>query len=129
MAGKTSKLKVKSKIWIENDKEAMVFGLGRLRILDAIEKHGSILGASKALNMSYRAAWGKIKATEERLGQPLLKRKVGGGSGGGSKLTPFANALLQKFRYLQSLVEKEADMLFEDLFLTAATDQKERKVL
>ncbi len=116
MPSKSKKLSIKSKVWIDDEKGSMVFGLGRLKILDAIERHGSILGASKSLNMSYRAAWGKIKATEQRLGQPLLARKVGGKSGGGSELTPFAKALVKKFKYLQSLVEKEADIFFADLF-------------
>ncbi len=124
MAAKSTKFFVKSKIWIEDEKGAMVFGLGRLRILAAIEERGSILAASKALNMSYRAAWGKIKTSEERLGQALLKRRVGGGSGGGSELTPFARTLVKKFKYLQSLVEKETDIFFEDLFPDAIIDQK-----
>ena len=82
----------------------------------AIEKYGSILAASKSLNMSYRAAWGKIKTTEQRLGKPLLARQVGGVSGGGSQLTPFGKALVKKFEYLQSLVEKEADLFFREHF-------------
>jgi molybdate transport system regulatory protein len=117
------KLAIKSKIWIEDEKGAMVFGLGRLHILGAIEKYGSILAASKSLNMSYRAAWGKIRATEQRLGKPLLTRQVGGVSGGGSKLTPFAKALVKKFEYLQSLVEKEADLFFEEHFNVELNDQ------
>lgn len=113
---KSKKLAIRSKIWIEDEKGNMVFGLGRLRILWAIEKYGSILAASKSLNMSYRAAWGKIKTTEQRLGKPLLARQVGGVSGGGSQLTPFGKALVKKFEYLQSLVEKEADLFFREHF-------------
>jgi molybdate transport system regulatory protein len=116
MPGKPEKWVIKSKIWIEDEKGAMVFGLGRLRILEAIEKHGSILAAAKSLRMSYRAAWGKIKTTEQRVGKPLLLRRVGGTSGGGSQLTPFGKALVKKFEYLQSLVEKEVDNFFDEHF-------------
>jgi len=123
MPEKSKKLAIKSKIWIEDDKGSMVFGLGRLHILGAIEKHGSILAASKSLNMSYRAAWGKIKATEQRLGKSLLTRQVGGLSGGGSQLTPFAKALVKKFIYLQSLVEREVDLFFEEHFNVELDDQ------
>ena len=126
MPRKSKKLSIKSKIWIEDEKSSMVFGLGRLKILGAIEEHGSILAASKSLNMSYRAAWGKIKATEERLGQPLLTRQVGGATGGGSELTPFAKALVKKFQYQQALVEKEADIFFTDL-VTADLNQNPAK--
>ncbi len=124
MPRRSKKLSIKSKVWIEDEKGSMVFGLGRLKILGAIEEHGSILAAAKSLNMSYRAAWGKIKATEDRLGKPLLTRQVGGSSGGGSELTPFAKALVKKFNYLQTLVEKEADIFFADLF-TVDLDQNQ----
>ncbi len=123
MPENSKKLAIKSKIWIEDGKGSMVFGLGRLHILGAIEKHGSILAASKSLNMSYRAAWGKIKATEQRLGKSLLTRQVGGLSGGGSQLTPFAKALVKKFIYLQSLVEREVDLFFEEHFNVELDDQ------
>jgi molybdate transport system regulatory protein len=109
-------LVVKSKIWIEDGHGKVVFGSGRLRILRAIEEHGSILGAAKELKMSYRAVWGKIKATEERLGHPLLSRQTGGARGGGSQLTPLGKALIERYCELQSLTETTADKLFEDLF-------------
>ena len=110
-------LAVKSKIWIEDEKGDVVFGSGRLRILSAVEKHGSILAAAKELRMSYRAVWGKIKATEERLGQPLLNKRAGGARGGGSELTPLGKALVERFRQLQTLTETAADDLFKDLFI------------
>ena len=111
-----SKLTIKSKIWIEDENGNMVFGSGRLRILSAIEEHGSILAAAKELKMSYRAVWGKIRATEEHLGQRLLSRRVGGVRGGGSELTPLGKALVQRFRRLQLMSEEAADSLFQDLF-------------
>jgi molybdate transport system regulatory protein len=114
--GTPRKLVVKSKIWIEDDKGGLVFGSGRLRILDAIERLGSILAAAKELNMSYRAVWGKLKATEERLGCSLLARQVGGAQGGGSELTPLGKELVVRFRKLQSMAQEDADHLFEDFF-------------
>jgi molybdate transport system regulatory protein len=111
------KLAIKSKIWIEDENGEVVFGSGRLRILNAVAEHGSILGAAKELNMSYRAVWGKIKATEERLGQPLVARREGGARGGGSELTPLGKALVERFRQLQTLTETSADSLFQDIFV------------
>ena len=110
------KLSIKSRVWIEDEEGKIVFGAGRLRILELVERHGSILAAAKELKMSYRAVWGKIKATEDRLGQPLVRRKPDGTTRGGSELTPFAGTIMRGFRQLQSLVEKEADHLFVDIF-------------
>lgn len=120
MPTKPKRLVIKSKIWIEDQDGNMVFGSGRLRILTAIEDQGSILAAAKELHMSYRAVWGKIKATEERLGQPLLSRRVGGAQGGGSELTPLGKALVKRFRQLQKLTQNKADSIFQDLFSNEA---------
>lgn len=117
MTSKGTKLTVKSKIWIEDEAGEVVFGAGRMRILAAVEEHGSILAAAKELKMSYRAVWGKIKATEDRLGQPLLNRRAGGARGGGSELTPLGKALVERFRHLQTLTETAANTLFQDLFV------------
>ncbi len=112
------KLNVKSKIWIENDKGEVVFGEGRLKILNAVERCGSILAASNELHMSYRAVWGKIRATEERLGQQLLVKHAGGVRGGGSDLTPFAKELISRFRNLDRLIRTTTDTLFKDIFVS-----------
>lgn len=114
--GTPRKLVVKSKIWIEDENGGLIFGSGRLRMLDAIERLGSILAAAKELSMSYRAVWGKIKATEERLGRMLLARQVGGAQGGGSELTPLGKELVERFRKLQTMAQEDADHLFEDFF-------------
>ena len=113
------KLLIKSKIWIEDDEGNAVFGTGRLRILSAVEEHGSILAAAKALGMSYRAVWGKIKVTEDRLGQSLLTTRAGGAHGGGSELTPFGKVLVARFQQLEDLTSRAADALFSGVFANA----------
>jgi molybdate transport system regulatory protein len=110
------KLMIKSKVWIEDENGKVVFGSGRLRILELVEQYGSIHAAAKELKMSYRAVWGKIKATEDRLGQSLVRRKPDGARRGGSELTPFAGTIMEGYRHLQLLVENEADHVFQDTF-------------
>ncbi len=94
----------------------MIFGLGRLRMLDAIQRNGSLNAAAKELKMSYRGLWGKIKATEEGLGSPLLLRNTGGTSGGGSQLTDLALSLMAEFKKMHGQVNHVADVFFEDMF-------------
>jgi len=112
------KLHIRSKIWIEDNRDRVVFGQGRLKILESIERNGSISAAARELRMSYRGVWGKIKATEERLGKKLLSRNVGGSSGGGSSLTPFAMEIMKQFYRLRHDIQKDADTIFADLFST-----------
>lgn len=104
---------IRSKIWIDDGTGEVLFGLGRVRILEAIRRTGSILAAAKELGMSYRAVWGRIRASEERLGRPLLVRNIGGKKGGGSSLTPFAEELIADFRNIHRRVVAHSDELFD----------------
>jgi molybdate transport system regulatory protein len=113
----THKVSVKSKIWLEDAQGRIIFGLGRMRILGAIEKYGSLNAAARELKMSYRAVWGKIKVTEEALGKPLLIKSQGGSAGGGSTLTPFAKTLMERYLELSRILYTHADDLFESGFL------------
>jgi molybdate transport system regulatory protein len=69
-------MEVKFGIRIRED-GAHVYGDGRQMLLKKIEEMGSIRQAALDMGMSYRAAWGKIKATEEGLGIKLLDCQVG----------------------------------------------------
>ncbi len=113
MPSKKKLFHTRSKIWLEDDEGNVVFGLGRLRMLNAIKEHGSLMGASKSLGMGYRAIWSRIKSTEDRLGSPLLITKQGGSKGGGSQLTPLAEALLEEFEKLYKSIERITDGEFE----------------
>lgn len=114
MTNHTIDLGIRSKIWLVDASGEVVFGLGRLKMLQAIETHGSINGAAKALKMSNRRIWGRIKVTEERLGRPLLVRNVGGTAGGGSQLTDYAKSLIDYFQFLNESVVQQSNRLFDD---------------
>lgn len=122
MVDRGKKLHVKSKVWLEDQQGRIIFGLGRMRILRAIERCGSLNAAAKDLKMSYRAVWGKIKVTEEALGQPLLVKSQGGSAGGGSTLTPYAHTLMDRYLALSRIIDTQADDLFESGFLSTTAD-------
>lgn len=105
-------LEVKSKIWIELNDE-VVFGLGRIRLFREIERTGSMSQAAALLGMSYRAAWGKVTATEERLAMPLVERQQGNRKKG-TTLTPTGKELLRQYEIFQKKAQKAVDELFED---------------
>lgn len=105
----------------------VLFGLGRLKILEAIQRCGSIHAASKELKMSYRAVWGRIKATEERLGKQLLVRNIGGPAGGGSQLTEYAETLMKEFFRMHKEVIADTDRSFEEILLPAIVETPSKK--
>lgn len=104
------KFLVRSKIWIVDSCGKVAFGLGRYRILDAIDRLGSMNLAARELSMSYRAVWCRIRESEDRIGRKLVVRK-----GKGSVLTSFARDLMKQFTDLNIKIEHEADRMFGNL--------------
>ncbi len=95
-------MEVKHKIWLEIEGK-VIFGHGRYSLLRAIDQYKSLNAAAKQLNMSYRAAWGRLKATEERLGIKLVEMDA---KGGGTRLTKEAREFLDKFDRLESETQR-----------------------
>jgi len=58
-------------LWLETD-DGVFFGAGRAQLLQKIERYGSLKQAAEHMGMSYRGAWGKIKKTEDVLGDKLI---------------------------------------------------------
>jgi molybdate transport system regulatory protein len=113
---------LRTKIWIVDASGNVLFGMGRVKILEAIDRSGSINAAAKSLKMSYRAVWGRIKATEERLGRTLVVRTTGGASGGGSTLTAYARELIGEYKAFRRQVIDDADTRFANMLLSKLMD-------
>jgi molybdate transport system regulatory protein len=93
-------LEIKHKIWLEADGK-VIFGQGRNELLRAIDECHSLNAAAKKLNMSYRAAWGRLKASEQRLGLKLAEKDA---ATGGMRLTDEARLFLNNFERLEGEV-------------------------
>lgn len=106
---------VRMHLWLESG-EGVYFGMGRLMLLDKIEEHGSLRKAAEALGMSYRAAWGKLRATEATLGEALVE--TAGTKRGGYRLTARGQFYREKFRAWFEAVEQtavdQAKLIFKD---------------
>ena len=89
-------------LWIEAE-EGVVFGMGRLLLLEQVMRRGSLKAAAEQMNMSYRAAWGKIKATEQVLGRALIEKAAG--NHGRYQLTTYGRQLMDRFSGLFREVE------------------------
>ena len=110
-----NEMQIRSKIWIEIEKEP-VFGRGRRYLLEAIDKHGSINQAARKVNISYKKAWSHIKAMEERLGISLVECRTGGKSGGGGTLTDEARKFLKMYEELEKGINEFVDTRFNNIF-------------
>lgn len=107
-------MRIAYKIWLDNNGKA--FGDGPYDLLLRIEQIGSLSKAATEIGMSYNKAWRMIHALEDRLGFPLLNRKTGGVSGGGSELTYQARRLMQQYRALREEAGNVLELLYAKHF-------------
>lgn len=117
-------MKVRTKVWIDDDHDNVIFGSGRVCMLETVDRLGSMNMAAKELKMSYRALWGRIKSTEERIGSKILATKPGGGKGRGSVLTPTGRTLLENYKQLNESIIKISDNEFKKIFGDGRTHGK-----
>ena len=88
--------KIKSRIWIEAD-ENVLLGEGRVKLLKAIEKNGSLSKAAKSINLSYKKAWTMIDCVNKSAKKPVTESSIGGKGGGGATLTEYGKELIKAF--------------------------------
>lgn len=86
-------------------------GAERVAILEAIEEHGSIAAAAKAVGLSYKGAWDAVQALNNLFDQPLVATQAGGRHGGVASLTPRGSAVVRTFRTVEVELARLADAL------------------
>lgn len=104
---------VRLHMWLET-REGVFFGVGRVQLLELIDRTGSLKAAAEGLGMSYRAAWGKIRTSEKILGFKLIEKV--GGNRSGHRLTEFGKLLTENFREWYEAVEMRAVEKARELF-------------
>lgn len=116
-------LHLRSRHWVVDEHDRIIIGEGRKEILETIEKTGSINKTSKLMKMSYKAVWGKIKATEKYLNIRIVNtdRKKG------AWLTEEGKELLKKYRLLKERCIKEDDRSFGMIFGRGNAPEEEKE--
>lgn len=107
-------MRVAYKIWLDHRGKA--FGDGPCELLRRVEKTKSLHRAALNMGMSYNKAWRLMGTLEKRLGFLLLERKTGGVSGGGSRITPEAKKLIQRYERFRKEAEKSLEKTFKKHF-------------
>lgn len=88
--------KIKSRIWIESE-HGVFLGEGRVRLLKAIAKTGSLRKAASTLEMSYKKAWNLMDSMNKTAQKPLVITATGGKGGGGANLTTYGEEAINTF--------------------------------
>jgi molybdate transport system regulatory protein len=107
-------VKVAFKIWLDNNGKA--FGEGPDELLRRVIKTNSLHQAAHQMGMSYSKAWKLIQKMEKRLGFALLDRRVGGLSGGGSRVTPKGKDLMKRYERFEMSAREAIEKAYQRHF-------------
>lgn len=107
-------IEIENRIWITKNGKTFL-GQGRIQLLEAIKKEGSISKASSKLGMSYKKAWQLVKSMNVLSEKPVVIKETGGKNGGGTKLTENGEGLIVAYRQLEKrnkdFLKKEGEKL------------------
>ena len=98
-------LRLKAQLFCEGE---TAMGPGKADLLAAIDTHGSISAAGRALGMSYRRCWLLVDTMNRCWREPLVDTSAGGMRGGGARLSPLGHDVLRNYRALEELLAEAA---------------------
>ena len=93
----------------------------RIDLLIAVKRTGSISKAAIEVPMSYKAAWEAIEAMNNLSTTPIVQRETGGVGGGGTKLTPYGENLINTYEILRSEQKKFLENLSQRTDINTGT--------
>lgn len=86
--------------------DAIALGPGKVDLLEAIHRNGSISKAAREIKLSYRRAWDMVDTMNQCFKKPLVSSSTGGKGGGGAMLTPLGERMILLYRAMESAAEK-----------------------
>lgn len=73
-------------------------GPGKIALLEAIRRTGSISAAGREFGMAYRRAWLLTSDMNKMFAEPLVQARGGGRNGGGAALTSMGEQVITLYR-------------------------------
>lgn len=83
-------------------------GPGKVALLEAIKRHGSIAAAGREFGMAYRRAWLLTDELNHMFSRPLVEARGGGRNGGGAGLTELGESIVSMYRDAERKIRKSA---------------------
>ena len=102
-------------------------GPGKVALLEAIARTGSISAAGRAMKMSYRRAWQLVEDMNRNLGKAVVETAAGGAGGGGAQLTQAGRTLVQRYRAVEQAASKTARahlLALDGIVMRPSTDEQ-----
>ncbi len=111
-----------TRVFLKDDSGDKFFGEGPCRLLEGVERTGSLRAAAQEMQMAYSKALHLLKHAEETLGFPLTERTIGGRGGGGSRLTPQAREFVEKYKAYRDACYQANLEIYRKVFHEEAQD-------
>lgn len=102
-------------------------GFGKIELLEAIARTGSLSQAARSIEMSYRRAWLLVDSMNTGFTEPVVRSSTGGSGGGGAALTEFGQQLVSTFRELQPRFDALAGKHMHDIARRVLPASKTRR--
>ncbi|HWG06793.1 MAG TPA: ModE family transcriptional regulator [Beijerinckiaceae bacterium] len=90
-------------------------GPGKIKLLELIDRYGSITASGKMMDMSYRTAWLLIDELNNMFVSPLVETRIGGRGGGNARLTVLGRAVVQLYRGIEDEAHESAGAKLREL--------------
>jgi molybdate transport system regulatory protein len=81
-------------------------GSGRVKLLEQIDKLGSISAAARSMKLAYRNAWLWVEAMNRLAPSPLVEKATGGAHGGYARLTDAGRRIIKDYREKRARVRE-----------------------
>ena len=82
--------------------EGSRLGPGKVALLEAVSRHGSIAAAARELGMGYRTAWLLVDSLNTMFDEPVITTSPGRRDGG-TEITVFGRQLIAAFHRMEDL--------------------------
>jgi len=83
--------------------QEVALGPGKVALLEAIHRAGTIAAAARGLGMSYMRAWTLVRTMNRSFRSPLVRAARGGAGRGRTGLTPAGSAIVSLYREMERL--------------------------
>jgi molybdate transport system regulatory protein len=90
-------------------------GHGKVSLLEAVRRNGSIAAAGREFGMSYRRAWLLVDEMNRMFREPVVTTRGGGRNGGGAVLTEMGETVIRLYRLAEGKILKSAGKEIDSL--------------
>lgn len=90
------------RFWLVDDHDKHYLGVGKVRLMEAIDELGSISRAARSMGMSYKRAWSLVEEVNQLESQPYVVKEAGGAGGGHARITEQGQVAIARYHQLEA---------------------------